>query len=96
MYGDVDDTQLHGGMIYALAECPLCSARFAAAPNPFTPGQWAFYERDHEPPALSHICSGGLLCPQGHALVITLKQAVLTQAGEWLNVEVRGVQPALN
>ncbi|MCC7360216.1 MAG: hypothetical protein IT317_12100 [Anaerolineales bacterium] len=52
-------------------------------------------------PPLSHSCTGGLLCLRGHALTITLRQAVLTQAGAWLNVlgaDVlgAGVQPALN
>jgi hypothetical protein len=96
MFGELDDTQMNAGLIYLLAQCPQCHTRYAVAPDPFVPGQWGFYQRDEEAHPLSHICAGGLLCLRGHALTITVKQAVLTQAGEWLNVQVQDIQPVWN
>lgn len=97
MFNEMDHTQLNPGMIFLLAECPQCSTRFAVTPDPFIPGQSAFFQRDRAAQPLSHISSGGLLCLRGHALVVTHRQAVLTQAGEWLNVEVvNDVLPILN
>lgn len=96
MFDEVDRAHLNAGLIVVLAECPLCRTRYAVTPDSFLPGQWAFFQRDRADQPLSHLCSGGLLCLRGHDLVVTLQQAVRTQAGEWLDVSAQAVVPLLN
>ncbi len=96
MVGNAPGTPLEASTIYLLAECPVCRTRYAVAPDPVAFRQWQFFQRDGDEHLLTHICAGGLLCVRGHALDITARQAVLTQAGAWLYVEVRNAPLVLN
>ncbi len=83
-------------IIYMLAECPQCGTRYAVAPDPYSPGQWIFFERDHSIEEPTHICVGGLLCRHGHALEVKAEEAALTRDGDWLTLSVGHPEPALN
>ena len=85
-------------VIFILAECSICGARYAVAPAPdfSAPEQWLVFDRASRLNEPSHMCSGGLLCAHGHPLDITAEEAVLTSEGDWLVLSVAHPEPALN
>jgi hypothetical protein len=73
-------------LVFTLADCRECGAHYAVTPDPNFPGQWVFFEREHKMFHPTHICVGGMLCVQGHSLVVTAQSAVLTNEGDWLSL----------
>jgi hypothetical protein len=73
-------------LVFTLAECKECGAHYAVTPDPNYPGQWVFFGRERRMIHPTHICVGGMLCVQGHALEVTAPSAVLTNAGDWLSL----------
>lgn len=89
-------SKVNKSIIFTLAECTQCGTRYAVAPDPYFPGQWIFFERDHSVEQPTHICVGGLLCLRGHALEVKAKEAALTNDGDWLSLAVEHPEPVLN
>jgi len=83
-------------VIFMLAECSLCGSRYAVAPDPSAESQWLVFGRGPKLNEPSHICIGGLLCVNGHALDVTAEEAVLTTEGHWLVLTVSHPEPVLN
>jgi hypothetical protein len=83
-------------VIFMLAECSVCGMHYAIAPDISGPSRWLVFERTPRINQPSHICVGGLLCVNGHALDITAEEAVLTTEGDWLVLTVAHTEPALN
>jgi hypothetical protein len=83
-------------LVFTLADCRECGARYAVTPDPNFPGQWVFFGREHKMIHPTHICVGGMLCVQGHSLEITAQSAVLTNEGDWLSLVDPEFEVALN
>lgn len=81
-------------IIYSLARCDLCEIDYAVAPDPYFPGQYLFFDR-RSMQTPSHMAVASLVCQWGHPLVITAKQAVLSESGDWLKLQEEG-QACLN